>query len=207
MSFSLAIFTQAFLATFAMLCVIGPICMTVINTTIIHGFRVGIFAGLGVSTADAIYIIGASLAISALESILQSKIVVIIGLCGGMFLYYLAYRFWNTKVELGSQTINGSKLKSFLALFGLTLTGPTTMITYSVVFSSFLGNQKFSALSAICGGILATYLFYLIVVAVLAIVRTKMNDKVITILNKIATVIITLLATKLVYEGVKVLIS
>ena len=207
MSFSLAIFTQAFIATFAMLCVVGPICMTVINTTIVHGFRVGIFAGLGVSTADAIYIIGASLAISALESILQSKIVVIIGLCGGMFLYYLAYRFWNTKVELGSQTITGSKLKSFLALFGLTLTGPTTMITYSVVFSSFLGNRHFSALAAICGGILATYLFYLIIVAVLAIVRTKMNDKVIMILNKFATVIITILATKLVYEGIKVLIS
>ena len=58
---SLQIFIQAFTTTFAMLCVIGPICMTVINTTIIHGFRVGIFAGLGVSCADAVYIIIASL--------------------------------------------------------------------------------------------------------------------------------------------------
>ena len=71
---SLQIFIQAFTTTFAMLCVIGPICMTVINTTVIYGFRIGTFAGLGVAVADTLYVVGASLAISALESILQSKV-------------------------------------------------------------------------------------------------------------------------------------
>ena len=52
---SLTIFSHAFIATFAMLFVIGPICMTVINTTVIYGFRIGIFAGLGVSVADTLY--------------------------------------------------------------------------------------------------------------------------------------------------------
>ena len=204
---SLSIFIQAFIATFAMLCVVGPICMTVINTTIIHGFRIGIFAGLGVSVADTLYVIGASLAISALESILQSKIVVIIGLCGGIFLYYLAYKFWKTKPNIESQTIHGNKLKNFITLFCLTLTGPTTMITYSVVFGSFLGNQHFDALSAIIGATLGIYLFYFLVVFIVSIVRTKMNDKTITVLNKIATIIIALLATKLVYDGIKSLIA
>ena len=171
---SLSIFTQAFVATFAMLCVIGPICMTVINTTIIHGFRIGIFAGLGVSVADTLYVIGASLAISALESILQSKAVTVIGICGGLFLYYLAYRFWHTKPSEDTQQISGSRIKSFITLFCLTLTGPTTMITYSVVFSSFLGNHNFDALSAILGGCLGIYLFYLLVVSIVAIIRTKL---------------------------------
>ena len=204
---SLSIFTQAFVATFAMLCVIGPICMTVINTTIIHGFRVGIFAGLGVSVADTLYVIGASLAISALESILQSKIVVIVGICGGTFLYYLAYKFWKTKPSVDGQKIYGSGLKSFIMLFCLTLTGPTTMITYSVVFGSFLGNQHFDALSAIIGASLGIYLFYFLVVLVVSVVRTKMNDKTIILLNKFATIIITILATKLVYEGIKSLLA
>ena len=154
---SLTIFSQAFIATFAMLCVVGPICMTVINTTVIYGFRIGTFAGLGVAVADTLYVVGASLAISALESILQSKAVVVIGLLGGSFLYYLAYRFWTAKPNIDtSTTVSGGRLKSFVALFCLTLTGPTTMITYSVVFSSFLGNQNFNALSAILG---ANYYF------------------------------------------------
>lgn len=203
---SLTIFSHAFIATFAMLFVIGPICMTVINTTVIYGFRIGIFAGLGVSVADTLYVIGASLAISALESVLQSKIVVIIGLLGGSFLYYLAYRFWVAQPNTNANTtISGSRLKSFVALFCLTLTGPTTMITYSVVFSSFLGNQNFHALSAILGATLAIYLFYFLIVSVVSIIRTKMSDKVIIVLNKTATCIIVCLATKLVYEGLKAL--
>jgi len=201
MSFS--IITQAFVATFAMLCVIGPICMTVINTTIIHGFRIGIFAGLGVAVADTLYVVGASLAISFLESILQSKVITIIGICGGIFLYYLAYKFWKTKPNLDSQTISGSRLKSFITLFGLTMTGPTTMITYSVVFSSFLGNHNFSALSAIIGSTFAIYLFYFLVVSIVSIIRKKMNEKTIIILNKMATIIITILATLLIYNGIK----
>ena len=200
---SLQIFIQAFTTTFAMLCVIGPICMTVINTTIIHGFRVGIFAGLGVSCADAVYIIIASLAISSLESILSSKAVVVVGLCGGTFLYYLAYTFWHTKPSMDSKEITGNRLKSFLTLFGLTMTGPTTIITYSIVFSSFLGKGHFSAISAILGGLLGTFSFYFILVHIISIVRTKMNEKAIIILNRMATIIISVMATMLMYNGLK----
>lgn len=203
-----SIIVQSFVATFAMLCVIGPICMTVINTTILNGFGTGIFAGLGVAVADSIYIIAASLAISALEDILQSKAITIVGMVGSLFLFYLAYKFWNTKVNLKSaKRASKSRLKSFLTLFSITMTGPTTIITYSVVFSSFLGKTDFSALSAIVGGMCATFLFYLLVVGIISIVRKKMNEKVVAVLNKIATVIITILALKLMFEGIKSLIA
>lgn|GEM_PF-2828103 len=202
-----SIIVQSFVATFAMLCVIGPICMTVINTTILNGFGTGIFAGLGVAVADSIYIIAASLAISALEDILQSKTITIVGMAGSLFLFYLAYKFWNTKVNLNSaKKATKKRLKSFLTLFSITMTGPTTIITYSVVFSSFLGKSDFSALSAIVGGMCATFLFYLLVVGIISIARKKMNEKVVAVLNKIATVIITILALKLMFEGIKSLI-
>ncbi len=204
---SLDIFFQAFATTFAMLCVIGPICMTVINTAIIHGFSVGLCAGFGVAVADSIYIILASLAISMLETILASKIVVVIGLCGGTFLYYLAYRFWNTKPSLDSNSVSGSRIKSFITLLCLTLTGPTTIITYSVVFSSFLGNNNFSAISAISGGMIATFLFYFLVVFIVSLIRKRISEKGITILNKVATIIIVVLATMLMYSGLKNLFS
>ncbi len=129
---SLEIFIHAFTATFAMLCVVGPICMTVINTTIAYGFSVGISAGAGVAVADTVYIVVASLAIVALEGILRSKIITAIGLCGGIFLYYLVYKFWNTKPVSKSEKVSGNRLKSFMTLFCLTLTGPTTILTYQL---------------------------------------------------------------------------
>ncbi len=205
---SLTIFIQSFIATFAMLCVVGPICMTVINTTIINGFRIGMFAGLGVSLADTLYVVGASFAISMLESILKSKIVTLIGICGGLFLYYIAYKFWTIKkINTDRQVIHNSCLKSFVSLFCLTLTGPTTMITYSVIFGSFLGNKNFNAISAIFGACLAIYLFYFLLVLVISKIRTKISDKTIFILNKFATIIIVCLATKLIYDGIILLVN
>ena len=204
---SLAIFGQAFILTFSMLFAVGPICMTVINTTIINGFRVGILAGLGVAVADNIYIIAASLAISALESILRGKAVVLIGVCGGLFLYYIAYKFWTAKTDVECKTIRNSGIKSFITLLCLTLTGPTTILTYSIVFSSFLSNQHFDALSAILGASLGAYLFYFLLVSVISIIRTKISAKVIGTLNKLATMIIVAMATALIYNGVKTLLA
>ena len=204
---SISIFLQSFTATFFILFAIGPICMTVINTTIIHGFRIGIFAVLGVSMADITYIIIASLTMYALESILQSKVITLIGICGGLFLYYLAYGFWKTKVSLDSKKMSGSRIKSFLTLYGMTLTGPTTIMSYTIVFSSFLGNGHFDALSAIFGGSLGTLSFYFMVVSIISIIRTKLNEKIITILNKVATIVITIMATLLIINAIKNLIS
>ncbi len=204
---SLSILLQSFIATFTILFAIGPICMTVINTTILHGFGVGIFAGLGVVCGDLVYIIVASLTMYALETVLQSNIVVVVGICGALFLYYLAYKFWHYKPASRGKRVHSDRWKSFLALFSITLTGPTTIISYSAVFSSFLGNANFDALSAIIGGFMGTFLFYLMVVSVVSIIRKKINEKKIIILNKTATIIITIMATLLIIRNVRVLFA
>ena len=111
---SFDIFLHSFTATFFLLFAVGPICMTVINTIIMYGFRVGIFAGLGVACADTVYIVVASLTMNMLEEILNGKVVIYIGLTGGLFLYYLAYRFWHTKPSEDTQQISGSRIKSFI---------------------------------------------------------------------------------------------
>lgn len=203
---SLDIFLHSFTATFFLLFAVGPICMTVINTTIMHGFRIGIFAGLGVACADTIYIVVASLTMNMLEEILNGKVVIYIGLTGGLFLYYLAYKFWITRPALDeSRQLSGNKLKSFISLFFLTLTGPTTILTYSIVFSSFLGDGNFDPLSAIIGGVCGTFLFYLLLTSIISVVRRKMNEKAITILSRIATIVIATMSTLLIVRNLKLL--
>ena len=205
---SFDIFLHSFTATFFLLFAVGPICMTVINTIIMYGFRVGIFAGLGVACADTVYIVVASLTMNMLEEILNGKAVICIGLAGALFLYYLAYKFWIAKPSLnGSQQLSGSKLKSFISLFFLTLTGPTTIITYSIVFSSFLGDGNFDPLSAIIGGVCGTFLFYLLLTFVISVIRRKMNEKAITILSRIATIVIATMSTLMIVRNVKLLFA
>jgi len=204
---SLSILPQSFIAIFTILFAIGSICMTVINTTILHGVGVGIFAGLGAVCADTVYIVLASLIMYALKTILQSNTVIVVGICGGLFLYYLAYKFWYFKPASRGKRVHSDRLKSFVALFSLTLTGPTTIISYSVVFLSFLGNESFDALSAIIGGFMGTFLFYLMVVSVVSIIRKKINEKKIIILNKTATIIIATMATLLIIRNLRVLFA
>ena len=203
---SLDIFLHSFTATFFLLFAVGPICMTVINTTIMHGFRIGYFAGLGVAVADTVYIVIASLTMNILEEILNGKAVICIGLVGALFLYYLAYKFWIAKPSLnGLQNLSASRLKSFVSLFVLTLTGPTTIMTYSIVFSSFLGDGNFDPLSAIIGGVCGTFLFYLLLTIVVSSVRSKMNEKAIIILSRIATIVIATMSTLLIVRNLKLL--
>ena len=182
--------------------------MTVINTTIVHGFRIGFFAGLGVAMADTVYIVVASLTMNMLEEVLNGKAVVCIGLLGGLFLYYLAYKFWVSKPTLNSaEELSASRLKSFASLFAITLTGPTTIMTYSIVFSSFLGDGNFEPFSAIIGGVCGTCSFYLMVTSVVSLVRLKMNEKALIILSRVATIVIATMSTLMIIRNLKLLFA
>ena len=144
--------------------------------------------------------------VDMLEEILNGKVVIYIGLTGGLFLYYLAYKFWIARPALDeSRQLSGNKLKSFISLFFLTLTGPTTILTYSIVFSSFLGDGNFDPLSAIIGGVCGTFLFYLLLTSIISVVRRKMNEKAITILSRIATIVIATMSTLLIVRNLKLL--
>ena len=203
----MALFWQAFSTTFAMLCIVGPICMTVINTTIVHGPRVGYYAGAGVSIADSVYIIVASLMIASLESILSGKAVIVVGMIGGSFLYYLAWKFWHTKPSLDSKGISGQKFKSFMTLFLITISGPTTILTYSIVFSSFIGMKDFNALHVILGACCGTFGFYILMVSIIGVVRQRINEKILMIMNKFASTFIVILASVMMYNSFKSLLA
>ena len=189
---SLDIFWQVFSITFGMLFAIGPICLTVINTTILNGFWCGLFAGFGVSVADTIYILIATFLLELAKKFLSSKYIFLLVIFSSILLINIAYKFWFYKIDSidkKNKVTSKSKLKIFLYLFTLTITGPTTIVTYAVIFSNFT-NYNFKPLLIVSGAVSATFSFYIILVSILSIFRKKFNNKIIRILNKISSIII-----------------
>lgn len=190
--------------------VVGPICLTVINATILHGFKAGFSAGMGVAVADTVYIFSAGLAIESVAKILKGNWVHYLSIGGVLFLLYLAYKFWRTDV---SSDLDGninlkerSRLGWFVKLFSLTITGPTTIFTYAAVFSNFL-NNTYNMPAVIFGAMMATFSFYTILTFLIALLRKKMTVRFINILSKLSSVVIVSFAIMILRVSLKAIFA
>jgi threonine/homoserine/homoserine lactone efflux protein len=189
-------FWKAFSLTFAMLCAIGPICITVINSTIVYGFTGGLSAAFGVVLADWIYIAIAVFFLEIATQVVQPNFLSIIAIPGLIFLFYVSYKFWITdvsKIKENKSVKTKSNFKRFGALFIMTITGPTTIFSYSFIFSNFINdklNNTFVASDILLGASFGTFSFYLLLVSILSLVRKKMTTQLIAVMNKFASIII-----------------
>ena len=205
------VFYQVFILTFTMLMAIGPICLTVINIALKKGLLCVLYAGFGVSTADTLYILFATFLLDKILIYLQNNILIyIFGSLSGLFLISLSIQFWKHEIKnLNANKLNDnrkSKLKIFLHLFTITLTGPTTIITYAAIFSNFV-EQNFSQISIISGAICATFSFYILLVLILIIIRKKMTIKFINIINKFSSIIILTYGIIILYKSINMIMN
>jgi threonine/homoserine/homoserine lactone efflux protein len=196
-------FFKAFVITFTMLMAVGPICLTVINVTVTYGFLAGLAAGFGVAFADSVYIVVAGLAIDMIGDLLQSKYINLFAVGGGLFLIYLSYKFWIHDIakDKFKDLQTKSHLKQFLMLFFMTISGPTTVLTYAAVFANFIDN-KYNINYVIFGGICGTFSFYLVLVSLLCLFRKRMNMSFMKCINKLSAVAIFIFSILIIRNGV-----
>ena len=196
-------FIDIYLATFFMLFAIGPICITVINYNITKGFKAGFSAGMGVVLADICYIFAGSFFIDFLSGILSNFYIKIFSVLMALFLFYIAYSFFNKSKEKETNDKYEKKyLSIFFKLFILTISGPTTMFTYSAIFTGFIG-KNFDKKLMIISASFATFSFYFLLNIILFFIRKKLPSKVILLLNKISAVIISCFALLILFKNLK----
>ncbi len=202
------IFWKAFSLTFLMLFAIGPICMTVINTTVLHGIKAGLSAGFGVAIADIIYIIIAATFLEIASDVIKTRWIFYFGLMAGLYLIHIAYSFWKTDVsKIKSESLDkkATNLKRFTSLFFLTITGPTTILTYSAIFANFI-NVSFNAITVVIGASLGTISYYIVIPCLIALIRKKMSIQFISIVNKFSSIIILFFALMIIrFSGKNIL--
>ncbi len=114
---------------------VGPIGFLCIQRTLSRGMRYGFVSGLGAAAADAAYGAVAGFGLSAISAFMVAQ-ADWARLVGGIFLLYLAGRIALTPPsENGSGPRNGGLFVAFTSVFALTLTNPTTILSFAAIFA------------------------------------------------------------------------
>lgn len=150
------LFGQSLLIGLSIAAPVGQIGLLAIQRTLDHGRLAGLATGLGAAFADAVYgAIGAYGVSSLIAWLLRLKFW--LGLFGGVFLLWLAWRI-ATKPAVrssGAHPPSGTLLRYVAGTFVLTLSNPTTILSFMAVFGALAGRAPVTAPWVMVAGVLA----------------------------------------------------
>ncbi len=101
----------------------GPGVISIVARALGSGFRSTIPASLGIMVGDLILM---TLSAFGLAMVAQAmgQLFLIVKIGGGLYLLFLAYKYWTAKVYAQSQVIPESASRGFLTQLGITLSNP-----------------------------------------------------------------------------------
>lgn len=176
---------------------VGPMAVLCIRRTLAFGRRTGLVSGSGIASADAVYAAVAAFGLTSITSLLvdlQNPV----RLIGGVFLLYLGLTtFRSVASEVGgtADQEGASVAGAYFSTFGLTLTNPATILSFVAIFAGFgvaeSGAGTLSAIALVAGVFLGSCLWWLMLITATGLMRSRLNAKRLTWLNRISGVVIT----------------
>jgi threonine/homoserine/homoserine lactone efflux protein len=169
---------------------VGPMALLCMRRTLAFGFGAGFTSGVGVATADAIYGAVAAFGLTSISSFLVDfQDIVRFG--GGLFLIYLGIGIFRshpaqteTAAPLG--TLRGAG--AFASTLGLTLTNPTTILSFAAIFSGFgiaaKSDGADSATALVLGVFLGSVFWWLILVTGVGRLRGWLTGERLSAINR-----------------------
>ena len=128
-------------------------------------------------------------------------------LFAGCFLLKIAYGFWKTDIsKIKAQKINKTNFAVSMKMFILTFSSPLSIIGYGAIFSQIIDCDA-STISAVFGGALASFLTHSLIVMTFGTIGKKINNKILSLLNKISALWISCFAVVLIYKFCKELVG
>src|SRR5689334_12291137 len=128
-------FARGLAIGFAIAAPVGAIGLLCIRSTLADGRLVGFVSGLGAATADAFYGAVAALGLTSVSTAIVAHQDVV-RLIGGLFLCYLGVR---TALAAPAAETRSSSTGGLASAYGstlaLTLTNPTTILSFAAVFA------------------------------------------------------------------------
>jgi threonine/homoserine/homoserine lactone efflux protein len=106
----------------------GPGVIAIVARALGSGFRSVIPASLGILCGDLVLMTLSAFGL-ALVAQAMGQLFLLVKIAGGLYLFYLAYKYWTAKVEDAGEVVPQSpsendKVRGFLAYLGLTLGNP-----------------------------------------------------------------------------------
>ena len=158
---------------------VGPIGILCIRRTLAEGRKIGFVSGLGAASADACYGAVAALGLTAVSSRLVSH-QDLIKLIGGLFLCYLGIRIARaTPAANDANAYTPSMAKAYGSTFALTLTNPTTILSFVAVFAGLglaeMEGDRAPALLLVIGVFLGSAFWWLVLSGTVSLLRGKLT--------------------------------
>lgn len=178
---SLLLFTlKGFALGFAIAAPLGPIGTLCINRTLQRGFWAGVAGGLGTAFADSFYAALAAAGFAAFSAFLN-EIDMPMRLIGGLAMLWIGWRGMTPKpprpaAEIGARDLIGTIGATFL----LTVTNPTTILSFAVFFAGLGLAEAADGLTTtlLVGGVfLGSLAWWILLAGVIASVRHRLPDR------------------------------
>jgi threonine/homoserine/homoserine lactone efflux protein len=173
---------------------VGPVAILCIRQTLAYGWLVGIVAGLGTALADGCFgglaAVGANLVNEALASYGHWFYLI-----GGGFLLYIGQQIFRSSITKTGKDVKTKSpyVTAFTSTLLLTFASPMTTILFVGMFTTVgvfdaesQNHCQESAWLLSLGVVLGAFLWWVFVTGVVAFLRTKLNFKIFTIINKLS---------------------
>ena len=158
---------------------VGPISLLCIRRTLAEGRLVGLVSGMGVATADATYGAIAAFGLTAVTDVLVDWRR-LLGLVGGLFLLWLAWRTVRSVPGEAARAANGERRGlpgAYLSTLGLTLTNPMTILSFAALFVGLgvTGGDAAGATLLTLGVFAGSAAWWVVLVTVVGAVRSRLT--------------------------------
>jgi threonine/homoserine/homoserine lactone efflux protein len=180
---------KGLLAGLAIAVPVGPVNVLCASRTLAKGRLAGLLTGLGAATADALYGAVAGFSITLVIDFLTEQ-EFWIRVIGGLLLICIGVVYFRKPAQSLTQSAgNGAAHSDFISTLLLTLTNPTTVLSFMAVLSALgMGGQRASWLTflLVLGIFCGSMLWWVVLVTLVNWLRDRFNDNSIRWMNRIA---------------------
>ena len=191
------LFLEGVIIGFAIAAPVGPIGVLCIRRTLADGRASGFVSGLGAATADAVYGAIAAFGLTLIMDFLLGG-ASWLRLVGGAFLLYLGVKTFLARpaeraAERAAEARGGGLLGAYASTFFLTLTNPTTILSFAAIFAGLGVAGADNALSAallVLGVFLGSAAWWLILSGGTDLFRSKLSAGGLQWVNRVSGTVI-----------------
>lgn len=190
----MSLFLRGLVIGFSIAAPVGPIGILCIRRTLTSGRLAGLLSGLGAATADAMYGCIAGFGLTFVANLLIHQ-AFWLRLLGGLFLCYLGVKaFLSKPATAAAPAKDGSLLWNYVSTVFLTLTNPTTILSFMAVFAGLglatASSSYAEAIVLVIGVFSGSALWWLLLSSTVSLFNTKLNSYRLGWLNRISGLIL-----------------
>jgi threonine/homoserine/homoserine lactone efflux protein len=174
---NVSFFLSGLLIGLSIAATVGPIFLLCVQRTLQKGYRYGLLSGMGIATADGIYASIAGFGLTTITSFLVHQ-QMWLRLLGGLFLLALGFKTLLTKpAERVATAQGGNLLGAYLSTLTLTLTNPTTILSFTAIFMGLgignTGGNYATATLVVLGVFLGSLFWWVILTGIIGLLHGK----------------------------------